>query len=80
MSFIDELRADEESVILGKTIRKVKVFRDSPIWDTCDCWPRLPGHLLRRLYICSYHCPEDNMDACLKEIERKHPGCVSVLY
>ena len=69
---------------LGAISKEIKVFRDSPVWDTHDKWWMVPVHVLKELYVISY-LPDldqfyDPIDpaGCVREIREAHPGCVLV--
>ncbi len=62
----------------------VRVFRESPLWDTHDRWFMMPLHHLRELYVATYDCPADEQGyvldpaGCIAQIRAENPGCVLV--
>jgi hypothetical protein len=56
----------------------VHVFNDAPMWSQHERWWMAPDQEIRRLYVCSYRCHEDQHKAAITHAEREHPGCVFV--
>lgn len=62
---------------------RVKVYRDSPAFDTVAKYWMLPDHVLRELFVCSYDLAKDEDGDYCGDWTRdsafllaQHPDCV----
>lgn len=66
----------------GREVYYVKVYRDHPAWSAYRKWFLIPYRLLRELYVGTYtrrgYGPTTEASSVVREIRRRHPGCVLV--
>ncbi len=68
----------------GPMAERVLVYRESPLWDTVDCWWQMRSDHLRDLYVAAYDCPADEQGyvldpaGCIAQIRAECPDCVLI--